>query len=74
MPACLPGQRVLVAQLSSPAPPRLPAVCLWLHLITPAAMPVVMVDDGDFDQRWAESMRGIASENVEEAVEHMKMM
>lgn len=38
------------------------------------AAPVVVVDDADFDARWAESMEGIASANVDEAVEHMKLM
>lgn len=37
------------------------------------AAPVV-VDDADFDARWAESMEGITSANVDEAVEHMKLM
>jgi len=34
----------------------------------------VVVDDADFDARWSESMRGITSDNVDEAVEHMKLM
>lgn len=40
---------------------------------TVGAAPVV-VDDADFDARWADSMAGITSDNVDEAVEHMKLM
>lgn len=34
----------------------------------------VMMDDAEFDARWMDSMQGISSPNVEDAVEHMKML
>jgi hypothetical protein len=36
--------------------------------------PASAADDADFDQRWSDCMVGITSDNVDEAVEHMKLM
>ncbi|PRW20522.1 microtubule associated isoform A [Chlorella sorokiniana] len=34
----------------------------------------VVMDDAEFDARWTDSMQGISSPSVEDAVEHMKML
>ncbi|KAL4854812.1 hypothetical protein ACK3TF_004509 [Chlorella vulgaris] len=39
-----------------------------------ATPPPAAVDDEEFDARWQESLVGIASPDVDEAVEHMKLM
>jgi hypothetical protein len=53
---------------SSPFPPSspLPAGA------TPP--PAAHIDDAEFDARWGASLAGVASKDVEEAVEHMKVM
>lgn len=62
------------ASLVPQHPPLLTTPSAHLSVRAVGAAPPPMVDDGEFDQRWGENMRGIASPDVDEAVESMKLM